>query len=784
MKVSVFLGQAAAAALTLLSASASTQSLPRTSLNSSDQAYTLGPAPAQPATPAGDCVAGELCLTVTLALDDPGNPNLCGTQATLAVSVGDQVNVCYTVENDSATTLNYQTLSDDHVGALLTNENIAIAPGATYQYNRTITASTNPNGDTGTFISTWTATDVLPGYLPDDAAAYAFVDISASGTEIDLGDDGATSVAMPFAFAFYGSSATNLCIGNNGELRFDVASCSSSPYNNQPLPTTSLDDPAILPYWDDMLPNGPIYYATVGSAPDRQFIIEYKDKFAYGDSGDPTGQTGATFETILNETDGSIDFEYQTTTFGGVASGYDNGVSATVGLQSNSSLANQYSYNTASLSDGLAIHWAPVVAMTYSSSASATLDVGSPNIITTPSAAIGFMPKVPAGSAGTSPLLIDNTGNRALDWSLTPPPPDAHFPKTPRAVAPVGLPGVPTDVVGGFSPTLGMMKGTVPSGTAAVPVYASAVNANGSDYVTFDALDPGNFTTILPNDSTLFASTFVNDDFSTEYGVDYFQGNLYAVNTLDGSATLIGNTGLVSCCIVEPAGMRWDRTTDTTYLVISDYNPRTSKLYTIDLATAATTLVGPIPALIRDIAIDSSGLMYGVDSDADTLVAIDKTTGAAQTIGSLGIDAVFGQGLDFDAETGVLYLASTDFDTPRMYTVDPATGATTLIGVMGGEIDSMAIAKPGAICSTPADTPWLGYDIASGTVPPDPAQTNPATVNVSFDATDLAPGSYTANLCIYSNDPVHSRVAIPVQLTVGDAVPDDTIFEDGFDGGG
>ena len=783
MKASVLFIQAAAAgALTLMSAGGSSQSLPRTSLNrsSADHVYTLGLAPVRTAAPSGSCSPDGLCLTVTLALDDPGDPALCGAQTTLQVSIGDAVNVCYTVENHSATTLNYQTLADDHVGAILSNENIAIAPGASYRYNRTITASTNADSDTGTFTSTWTATDVLPGYTPDDTVAYDFVDISASGTEVDLGDDDSTSIALPFAFPFYGSTPATLCIGNNGELRFDAASCSSSPYNNQALPTASLNGPAMLPYWDDMLPNGPIYYAVAGTAPQRQFIIEYKDKFAYGDSGDPSGQTGATFEVILDETDGSIDFEYQTSAFGGAASGYDDGISATVGLQATSTFANPYSYNTASLSDGFAIRWTPVSAITYSSTAAATLDVGSPRMITTPGAAVGFSPTVSAGSSSTSPLLIDNVGNRDLLWSLTPPVSDAHFPKATRTVVPVGIPGVPSDILAGPSSASGTMKGLVPSGSASVPVYASAVHANGSNYVTFDALDPGNLTTIRPNDVTLFGGTFVNDDFSTEYGVDYFEGNLYAVSTADGTATLIGNTGLVSCCIVSPAGMRWDRTTGTTYLVISDYNPRTSTLYTIDLATAATTLVGPIPALVRDIAIDSSGLMYGVDSDADTLVAIDKTTGAAKTIGSLGIDAVYGQGLDFDAGTGVLYLSSTDSNATSMYTVDPATGAATFVGAMGGEVDSMAIARSGATCATPADTPWLGYDVGSGTVAPDPGQTNPATVNVSFDARDLAAGSYSANLCVYSNDPLHSRIAIPVELTV--SAGGDTVFQDGFDG--
>jgi len=786
MKASAFLGHAVPAALlTLLSGAVSAQPLPHTSLNKSgaSHVYSIGPAPTHVTHPVGGCAPDGLCLAVTLALDT-GDPNFCGTATDLPVSIGDSVNICYTVTNNSTTPLNYHTLDDDHVGNLLSNDNIVLAPGASYQYNRTITASTNPNSDTGTFTSTWTATDVLPGYAADDSVALNFIDVSASGTPLDLSDDGAAAITMPFAFSFYGTSSSNLCIGNNGGLLFNVASCSSFPYNNQALPTGSLSNPAILPYWDDMLGNGTIYYAAVGTAPNRQFVVEYLNKFVYGDSGDPTGQTGATWEVVLNEADGSIDFEYQTTTFGGAGANYDNGVSATVGLQSTSSFANQYSYNTASLSDGLAIHWTPASVVSYASSAAATLDVGSPTMITTPNAATGFSPTVTTGSAATSPLLIDNIGNRDLDWSLTPPAANAHFPKTPRTVKPVGVPHAYTSPFGPLSEHRTKTK-FAPLGTGGVPIYSAQAGPGFDNYVSFDAGSPGTYNTIAPGITALWGLTFVDDDFSKQYALEYTTGNLDTISTLDGSITVIGNTGLTSCCMVTPSGLRWDPTTGTTYLVITDFNARVSTLYTVDLATAAPTLIGPLSGLIFDITIDNSGLMYGIDVDGDALVAIDKTSGATQPIGSIGFDAVFGQALDFDRQTGILYLASTPGDeVGNFYTVDPSTGAATLVGPLAGELDTMAVAKSGAACATPADTPWLGYDVTSGTVAPDPDQTNPATVNVSFDATNLAPGTYTANLCVYSNDLSHSRVAIPVNLTVSSGGPVDEIFQDGFDGSG
>jgi hypothetical protein len=577
-----------------------------------------------------------------------------------------------------------------------------------------------------------------------------------------------------------------LCIGNNAELRFGVAGCTTSPYNNTALPSTNLNGPAILPYWEDMLANGTVYYASVGTAPNRQFIVEYQNKFVYGDNGDPTGQTGATWEVILNEADATIAFQYQTTSFGGAGADADNGVSATVGLQSSSTFANQYSYDTASLHDGLAIAWTPTHPITYTSTAAATLDVGSPTMITTPDGTTGFAPSVSAGSIASAPLLIDNIGNRDLQWSLTPPAADAHFPKNVRTTTPFHGPwdGVAVSPVSVRKPS--RSKPLTPFGTVAVPTYATEVVAGGANYVMFDAANAGVSNLILANSVTLTGITFVNNDFTKQYGVDYFQGDLYAISTLDGTATLVGSTGLGACCYIVASGMRWDATTGTTFLVITDFHPdvRSAKLYSIDLTTAATTLIGPLSGAIRDIAIDRNGLMYGIDSDADTLVAIDKTNGASQTIGSLGFDAVFGEGLDFDVQTGVLYLASADETTKSMYTVDPLTGAATYQSAMASEVDGMAIAISGVVCSTPADTPWLSYDISSGTVTPDPDMTHPSTVNLSFDATNLAPGSYTANLCVYGNDLSHSRIAVPVSLTVNPAGPVDEIFKDGFDGSG
>ena len=85
-----------------------------------------------------------------------------------------------------------------------------------------------------------------------------------------------------------------------------------------------------------------------------------------------------------------------------------------------------------------------------------------------------------------------------------------------------------------------------------------------------------------------------------------------------------------------------------------------NQLNTVNPATGAVTF-GPLmtglaaTAINIDIAIDRNGQMYGHDIDADTLLRIDKVTGAATVIGPTGQAANFAQGMDFDWDTNTLY---------------------------------------------------------------------------------------------------------------------------------
>jgi hypothetical protein len=105
---------------------------------------------------------------------------------------------------------------------------------------------------------------------------------------------------------------------------------------------------------------------------------------------------------------------------------------------------------------------------------------------------------------------------------------------------------------------------------------------------------------------------------------------------------------------------------------------------------------------------------------------------------------------------------------PMTFTLDAgATSASPLhIGNTGGGTLMWSIAETPAACASLADVPWLSENPASGSVSGGNSQDSSITV----DATSLAAGTYSADLCVTTNDPTHADVAVPVNVTVNPVI--------------
>ena len=164
---------------------------------------------------------------------------------------------------------------------------------------------------TTTNVATWTASTAVP-----------FIDISATGTALNLTDDSEANIVSPFPFTFFGATSSDLRVGNNGGILFGVTT-GDLGLTNAALPAaTGLPAPAILPFWDDMDDEtGNVYWEVQGTAPNRKLIVEWYNRPHFNGVGT------ATFEAILYETSNAIEFRYLDTDFGNAA--YNYGASAT-----------------------------------------------------------------------------------------------------------------------------------------------------------------------------------------------------------------------------------------------------------------------------------------------------------------------------------------------------------------------------------------------------------------------------------------------------------------------
>ncbi len=259
----------------------------------------------------------------------------------------------------------------------------------------------------------------------------------------------------------------------------------------------------------------------------------------------------------------------------------------------------------------------------------------------------------------------------------------------------------------------------------------------GENLVNFpDVGAPGTWTIAATVPGFYPAGDFLGSEFSKMYAMDATTNELVSIDTATGARTVIGS----AVGNGEWSGMT-GAVDGTLYVSSSDCGVN-STLYTINPTTADLTLVGQIGfgSCIIDIAINAAGEMYGVDIVSDSLVQINTTTGAGTTVGPLGVDANYAQGLDFEQVSGVLYWAAYTA-SGEMRIIDTTTGASSLVGAFpgGAEVDALSFATfPGSIWTV---TPSAG---SNGSITPNTPQTVSGGATTMFTVTPDA--GYTASV--------------------------------------
>ena len=310
------------------------------------------------------------------------------------------------------------------------------------------------SGGPDDFGYTFTDSNTLGG------PAYGWIEISGTGTEVlsNSDDSWVEDIGLGFFFNYYGTDYSQLAISNNGLL---FSGGTTWQYVNTPITQTPGVHGFIAPFWDDIITYdsrgaGTIYYQTLGNAPNRMFVVEWYDNKHYSNS-----DSGVTFEAILYEGSNNILFQYKDVDFGNVywAVGgdnppYDNGGSATVGIEGPAGDDGlQYSFNEQVIDPGLAIRFKfPQFAGTnlyLSKQAPASKDHGSAMTYTlhyhnfgdTPSQNVVLEDTLPAEvefiSASDSGSYDSNT--RKVTWNIGSVTPSGHGYETVSVRIPQGV---------------------------------------------------------------------------------------------------------------------------------------------------------------------------------------------------------------------------------------------------------------------------------------------------------------------------------------------------------
>lgn len=707
-----------------------------------------------------------LTLNLTASPYDPAVPDACGGTSRIEATVGDRVNLCYEVANASSELLRHHWLRDDRVGTILSADTRELPPAASYRYNRVITI-----GRSEAISATATSQTEAQDYRYDDSLPPAYID-AQDGEVVVPGEEIAT---MPFDFRFYRRRVAGYCITNDGV--FAVAGTNGCPQAAlDAIPTTNADYAYNSPFaalyaerfWSQQ---GRIYRKVIGAAPNRRLVIQWYQKVpVLIPPGQIDPSRGLDAELILSEGSDQIEFQYRNTRFGALATD-DDGGNASIGLQKDLS-GLRYSQQSPSLETVRRIVWTPTTPLVHVDTRAVEIVALAPELR---SGVEAIAASAPSHGVAEFQLSIDNAGGGRLDWSMM---------SASASHNPFPLPALASNEA----------PFTAPNGSGRVfhsfdfYDYAEALLIRYDLAHTDYSWPDGAVAVANLNGRLVRAAAFVDDDFATMYAIDDDTRELLRWHDVGQPypAAAYDVVGTIPLLIDQISGMRQDPTTGTTYLSTSTADG--SRLWTLDLATAAVHSVGAVPnaPLVTDIAFDTDGQLYAVDEALNALLKIDKHTGEAAVVGPLGFDPVDGgsAALDFDAASGSLYLISVIYEEPNylqaVWKVDPNTGAATfssyVVGIDNGPVfwSTLAIARPMSPCAAPEDVPWLSVTPAAGMID---AGDPPQTATVRLDGMTLPDGTYTANLCLYSNDPLRRRQTLPVRFEVGA----DAIFVDGFE---
>lgn len=218
------------------------------------------------------------------------------------------------------------------------------------------------------------------------------------------------------------------------------------------------------------------------------------------------------------------------------------------------------------------------------------------------------------------------------------------------------------------------------------PESVSAVLLYGPENVlgnfgNFHKDDPGVFNLIGVSPLIEFEGAGAFNEDTSMFTVIDNSGNMFELDVLGNYMTW----GSIAAPPGESfTGLEYHPTNGMLY-GLSTNGAGNSSLSWIDKGNMTATVIGDTGLTLGiALAIDGQGNGYSYDIDNDFLYSINLSTGAGTSVGPIGFDANFGQGLTWDPNTDAIFMSAFNnglFDS-ELRQVNTSTGATTSLGTI------------------------------------------------------------------------------------------------------
>ena len=184
----------------------------------------------------------------------------------------------------------------------------------------------------------------------NECPATGFIDISSSptATYTNIAYLGEIGLTLPFPVLYQGTLVTVATVGNTGGVKFGST---GAQVNYVMEPGNGLY-PFIQQLAQSYAVGGGIYYEQVGTSPNSQLVIQWKD-IPHWNS--PIFPNGATFELIIDEATQEIYYVYDDVIMGN-ATGWDHGADAEIGVRGAQNI-NVSMNNQAYLQNNSCVHF-------------------------------------------------------------------------------------------------------------------------------------------------------------------------------------------------------------------------------------------------------------------------------------------------------------------------------------------------------------------------------------------------------------------------------------------